>query len=597
MRLPVLLEPWRAWLALFPAELAEPLGEMLLRLHPLVGRLGSATSRPDDLPAGVGNIVPRGSYERMLLTEWAYADAVPDEFLRRAASGELLFTGPEPAGRQRSRRSVVLFDAGPAQLGEPRLAHLALFILLARRAQEAGAEFLWGILQKPAALDRREGREGLQALLRSRTLNSPSAADAAAWEKALGSEVDDCWLVGATAHVAPRQVKAAVCVNQALIGNRLEVALTQRRTTRQLSLELPSVDNGIRLLRQPFEPMVSYGVLRQRTGRPSLKQPPRFAVAGLGLAVPQLDGGTMIYPLPQSARQKIGKGRAVPAQQSANVIAAGVFGKSLSSVSSDAGTLEFSGFPGPLFGQRPVQAPRPEMEDFRAPPGLARWLSLFFLRSKALERVMVLDIEKQLVAWERTASQGQASSMRFRTVMRNVLGASQYGDALFFGCAEGGVTRLYRWNPQAPEPQQIARIASDGTALLLGGGRQWRRQHTAAPFAVQRTATDWWVGTISDAAVTVVDDGASVLGVVRSRLCSEPGLVVLHPGKRRIELRGGRERFPLVVSEQPIGQACCDPDTGRLAWIGGIDHVLTVREVDGDTPLLRVVMDGDADAS
>ncbi|MCU6499095.1 hypothetical protein LPN04_14960 [Rugamonas sp. A1-17] len=597
MRLPVLLEPWRAWLALFPADLAEPLGEMLLRLHPLVGRLGSATSRPDDLPAGVGNIVQRGSYERMLLTEWAYADAVPDEFLRRAASGELLFTGPEPAGRQRSRRSVVLFDAGPAQLGEPRLAHLALFILLTRRAQEAGAEFLWGILQKPAALDKREGREGLQALLRSRTLNAPGAADADAWEKALGADVDDCWLVGATAHVAPRQVRAVVCVNQALLGNRLEVALTQRRGTRNLSLELPPVDDGIRLLRQPFEPLVPYGVLRQRAGRPSLKQPPRFGVAGYGLAVAQVDGGTMIYPLPQSARQKIGKGRSVPARLGGNFIAVGVFSKSLSSVASDAGSLEFRGFPGPLFGQGLVQAPRPETTHFRAPPGLGRWLSLFFLRSKALERVVVLDVAKNLVAWERAAGQGASAPLRFRTVMGNVLGATQYGDALFFGCAEDGVTRIYRWNPQAQEPQQIARIASDGSALLLGGGRQWRAQHLEGLFAVQRTETDWWVGTVNEAAVTVVADGASVLGVVRSRLCPEPGLVVLHPGKRRIELRSGLERFPLVVSEQPIGQACCDPDSGRLAWIGGIDHALTVREIDGETPLLRVVMDGDADAS
>ncbi len=45
--------------------------------------------------------------------------------------------GRNPPTAKTSLRSVALFDAGPAQLGEPRLAHLALFILLARRAELA----------------------------------------------------------------------------------------------------------------------------------------------------------------------------------------------------------------------------------------------------------------------------------------------------------------------------------------------------------------------------------------------------------------------------------------------------------------------------
>ena len=35
MKLPAQLAPWRDWLALLPAELAAPLGQMLLRLRPL----------------------------------------------------------------------------------------------------------------------------------------------------------------------------------------------------------------------------------------------------------------------------------------------------------------------------------------------------------------------------------------------------------------------------------------------------------------------------------------------------------------------------------------------------------------------------------
>jgi len=118
MQLPATLEPWRPWLALFPADLVEPVGAMLLQLHPKIGRLDSAVLRTNDMPIGVGDIVRRGHYERLLMSEWMVADSEPDEFVRRAGSGELLFTGPVPDTRKRSRRSVALFDAGPSQLGK-----------------------------------------------------------------------------------------------------------------------------------------------------------------------------------------------------------------------------------------------------------------------------------------------------------------------------------------------------------------------------------------------------------------------------------------------------------------------------------------------
>src|SRR5690349_8014918 len=104
--LPPLLQPWAGWLALFPDDLAATLGQLLLRLQPLVGPLRRHAARVAVEPAGVGDIVRRGSYERLLLSEWAMADGAPDEFLRRAANNELLFTGPEPANSETSLRSV-----------------------------------------------------------------------------------------------------------------------------------------------------------------------------------------------------------------------------------------------------------------------------------------------------------------------------------------------------------------------------------------------------------------------------------------------------------------------------------------------------------
>ena len=72
-------------------------------------------------------------------------------------------TPPDPIGRfkdrarEANRLIIVLFDAGPLQLGAARLVHLALLILLARRAQEAGAELRWGILQNAPTLHEPQG--------------------------------------------------------------------------------------------------------------------------------------------------------------------------------------------------------------------------------------------------------------------------------------------------------------------------------------------------------------------------------------------------------------------------------------------------------
>src|SRR5687768_17876785 len=43
------------------------------------------------------------------------------------------------------------FDAGPNQLGSPRIAQIAALIVLSRRAEAAGVRFAWGILQEPDA--------------------------------------------------------------------------------------------------------------------------------------------------------------------------------------------------------------------------------------------------------------------------------------------------------------------------------------------------------------------------------------------------------------------------------------------------------------
>ena len=153
MPLPAALQAWHPWLSWFTPELAAAMGDVLRRMHPLLGRFQGRRQGGVAEPDGVEDLRRRGSYERLLSSEWLLATELPDEFLRRAAGGEHLFLVPRPRAMQADKLIVAIFDAGPWQLGAPRLAHIALWILLARRAEEAG-----GAMLSPAE---KEGDHGL----------------------------------------------------------------------------------------------------------------------------------------------------------------------------------------------------------------------------------------------------------------------------------------------------------------------------------------------------------------------------------------------------------------------------------------------------
>lgn len=598
--LPATLEPWAPWLTLFPPDLAPAVGALLLRLHPLVGKLSTATLEQGAEPAGIGNIVRRGQYERLLMTEWLYADAEPDEFLRRAGSGELLFTGPEPAVHQRSLHSVALFDAGPSQLGQPRLAHLALFILLARRAQQAGAQFRWGIWHRPGVLHEDTGQDGLRRLLKSRTLRAEPVDVVAQWEDKLGAGLDDCWLIGA-AGAAPKQVRDRIAIRRALTGKHLNVSLQQRRDHRTLQLELPDAPSAIRLLRKPFAPVAPPGVMHQSGKRSSRAQAPRFGNDGKLLCVPQLDGGAIVYHVPQAAGSKPGKFRVAHMPKHGPILGAGVFKPALSCITTADGTLGFHNFPGPLFSARPILCDRPPLEDFHAPPGMARWLQVFYLLAqhniKQYEHIVVLDTQRRLVCWQAIppASREKAPTVSFHHILDEVIGVDQLGDSLYIGCADGGGVQLYHWHRQNAAPSKMQWIEQPGIALLHGKLNDKHGSHSGNLLAIRIDKSRWWVGSHSKGVMMEIDAAATVLGVAISEKNPHPGLVVLHPGRRRIELRVSSQRYELAVSPEAIQQASMDPASGRLAWITARSSTVIVRNLDDEQPLLQISCDGDDD--
>ncbi|QWP79147.1 hypothetical protein J5226_12475 [Lysobacter sp. K5869] len=307
MRLPATLAPWRQWLDWFDPDLAGALGDVLLRLHPLLGAFRLRALRGRSEPEGIDDLRRRGSYERLLLSEWALADAAPEEFDRRAAGGEHLFLSPKLIARQADALTVAVFDNGPAQLGAPRLLHMALWILLAQRAQAAKARFLWGVLSAPGELFEADSEERLRELLSARTWRfGESAGGSAQARAALEQEWARCldglqpspserWSIGAPG--AGHGLGHRVGIGAAQTGE-LTVTVSAASARREATLALPDPARAKRLLHGLFvlQPgtvaaVDEIGPVRVvRVARKiSLKQPPLLSPNGLSVAVPLLN--------------------------------------------------------------------------------------------------------------------------------------------------------------------------------------------------------------------------------------------------------------------------------------------------------------------
>jgi len=252
-KLPDALRPWQPELSDLPPELAIALAGSIRRLAPAVGPLQALSRLGEGEPDGFAGLTRRGPYDRLLVSEWMLAEEIPDEFLRRAADGELGFLHLRRLEPASSRRSVVLFDSGPDQLGGPRIAHIAALIVLARRAREGGAELIWGSIQGETTRSGVSG-EDIDFLRSCRQPRRAQPEDLERWEQSHGpfTQEDDLWLVGAPSTVRrlePPGNWMAVGDAIALDRRALDVEIRVRRSRRRVQLELPDDRLCAQLLR------------------------------------------------------------------------------------------------------------------------------------------------------------------------------------------------------------------------------------------------------------------------------------------------------------------------------------------------------------
>ena len=556
--LPDALRPWREWLSWFDPELAVQIGPLLQRLHPLLGAFRGQNQGGEPELEGLDDLRSRGSYEHLLASEWLLADEIPDEFLRRAASGEHVFLAPRPRARRADRSIVALFDAGPLQFGGPRLAHVALWILLARRAQQSQGEFRWGSLQSPGELFEASSSADLKTLLHRRTFTLTEETKLAAWravleEKAVGGER---WLIGPS--LSRDELQAApvfthrISLQRDLRGTSLDVALHERGAERGVQLPLPEPTSAAPLLRGIFDRAAAP---RQYTSDPravALSRPPVISIDGTRVALAMRDEpAALVFVVPRSAQDQ----PAVPRHQGwahgCAALAMSFMGKRMGVLLADDRQLRF-------WGTKLAMTPYPPLEDFHAPRSIAAWLPLAWMKGEKAQkspRVCMIDHSNRLLCWD---------SAGLRTIAHDVLGMAQINKAqsVYAFYSEGSVwTSTLQSTGDPTPPKQFCGVERDATVLFARRGFAVRQRKDPEEL--------WSMGhwNFPGARMQVKLPAESrAIGLIRTTAHTWFGLITLDRNVLRLHLTDGSNEQLYAAPDRVVSWSVC-PNTGLVAML------------------------------
>ena len=539
--LPLPLRRWEPELAAFPKEIALALAPVMARLAAAIGPMRSRLG--DGEPDGIGALTRRGSYERLLLTEWALADEAPDEFLRRAVSAEHLFLAPVRRGPSAARRCVLIFDAGPTQLGVPRLVHVALLLVLARRARDAKVELAWGIAQAPPTLRTDTDPPAIEALLAARRSSAVRDEDVDAWRETLGARDDETWWIGDPRAPIPGMRHVAVEEPISLSPDTLEVRVGAVR----LSLPRPSDDIATQLIRAPFPATrpVSPKVVASRARPIAIPRHASFALPSDGrrLAV-GLDDGFWSWGLPSSPREPLGAPRRLRVPPNQTILAAGHRGRRLFGVAlrvEDGATSFVVHGLGDLKVGGSVDCPFAHPH----PDGV--------LRSASFD-------DRGRLVWETSAGLLCRYDGKSPPEARTILGFRTRGETRLAECTpptrwegEESSVALVAWGP----PDRVLYRPLGVRAVVFGDGAT-----AFAPRADDPSDRTWDVVTHAQARYAiVVPSGARVIGALAHPMV---GLIIVEADERTLQSLYLGSGGSLIRASGVIEEVVCNGDV--IAW-------------------------------
>jgi len=324
---PDALAIWRAALREVAPDLLVGMAPWLNRLAGFFGPFPLPRSGEGGEPQGYQGLTRKGSWERLLASEWALLQVAPLEFQRRSIAGEQLYFSLARQQAFGGRRCVVLVDAGPYQLGNARLAQMAILSVLAERARASGAEFLWSAWQaRPGELDSGFESASLRRFLTQRSHRSVTDELVAPWLAALDrqEEGEERWSIGA-ASVADlgRFKEVTLRDKEAPAKSMLEVHWqAEGQPLRSLDLPLPPEVERIRWLRDPCH-VVSRETLLEGRIRGA-----HFGFRADRLLV-RVGKGLVVYHVPKELDAPAGQTRFFDLEEGEQLVAAGNTGARL----------------------------------------------------------------------------------------------------------------------------------------------------------------------------------------------------------------------------------------------------------------------------
>ena len=603
--LPRPLQPWRPWLGWFDAELAQQVGEMVRRLSDLLGAAPASGRSGQPEPDGLGDLRSRGPYERLLASEWLLADELPDEFMRRAVASEHLFLAPRLRAARIERSVVAIFDCGPRALGAARLAHIAAWILLARRAGENGGTLRWGVLQAPGALHPGDASAQLGALMRARRFEPASAHHVARWRAALEQHDEpgdrETWWIGAPGAGIPddRSRNDRILTLRTLFaGDALEASLVVAGSQRRAHLPLPPAEIATALLRADFQaPAVTRRTPSNRTlrtGRISLTQGLLMSVPPGHVGVPELgQPAMMVFAVPRHGQGKLAKQRRQTWSASRPPIAAMLNRGAAQALCAQGAQLHF--WQMAKFQERE----RPPRDEFEASASTARLLPMACLHDDNQQRACVLDAAGRLVTWRAPTLRTPEFPLGATVVDRQVrvmapldphrlAYAMVYGDGLWLRelrAAGDGSTMRRRL---CPAPAGIL----DMFVTVIGYGTPAAQLGSLGFVHARHPATIWQIFTIAQLGRPLDEiDGAQShevrlapgergMGLVNQRGTRPPALVVLSADKRRLRLATANSQTTLYESAAPIERCSVCPIGGHVAVLIRDRRLVVIDPVD-----------------
>jgi hypothetical protein len=593
--LPEALEPWRSQLDLFVPQVRVSLGHLLSRLALAIGPLSADGGGRAGEPDGYDGIDRRGSYEQLLVSEWLLAEELPEEFIRRAAEGEHAFARlahRRPAG---TRRSVALFDAGPDQLGSPRVAHLAMLLVLAARAERAGPRFGWGLIQGGTLLEEVTPAT-IAMMLGGRSVREATEADLLGWRKRLGAPAapDDWWWVGGRplARREPVENASQVRIEDLLEPGRRRLRVEVHRRSappRSVQLELPPAPVCVRLLRDPFAAKAAAPT--RLSGGQQLRPTLLFSAKGAHLLGRLDDGSLWVQPIPNSPAASPGKPTIARLEPGEQLLAAGFDRRRACLLvrREERLLLRETGRKGGAAG--------PAIELDRAPAAPAGGAE-----GEAQLCPLITHPIGALRATGRTAVSPSGDLLDLEeggnALACNVVAVAPFFQQLVFAAAEvpgGGDRRIQIHDGLEGHPLAVYLGHHTPFEVFFGFGGGFDDPRLRGIAAVRLNIEEWRIIHSGKEELRVsVDPGSRVVGLARDGTHGGvPALVVLSDVGRRISLAGRSTLRSLPPSGAEIVQVAVSQVEPRVAWLTSAGEVV-VWSLDEDRALMRLWVGGAA---